>query len=237
VAEKTWMENRSWFWRKIGFWFVPIRAAELGPEQWAKLLKFSRPSMSRRARRIMVLGWIILLAIYACIAFFVAHHDAAGAIGPVVIALLFAWLAFTRMRISLSRISLEDRALVEYGETFEALQQSQRITLAEKYLREGIWGNRSFADDERETGLRLRSAATAYRLLRYGLVLVLAAYWAFCLFGPFPDATRDVLARTAVAFSFLVLSVLALPTIVRMWTQPDDAGEPKLVAAATPSDN
>ena len=173
MAQKTWMESRSWFWRKIGFWFVPIRAAELGPEQWAKLLKFSRPSMSRRARRIMVLGWIVLLAVYARIAFFVARLDAAGAIGPVVIALLLAWLAFTRIRISLSRVSLEDRALAEYGETFKALQQSQRITLAEKYLREGVWGNRNFADDERETNLSLRSAATAYRLLRPGLVLVL----------------------------------------------------------------
>jgi hypothetical protein len=237
MAQKTWMESRSWFWRKIGFWFVPIRAAELGPEQWAKLLKFSRPSMSRRARRITVLGWIVLLAIYARIAFFVARLDPAGAIGPVVIALLFAWFAFARMRISLSRISLEDRALAEYGEKFEALQQSERIALSEKYMRESIWGNRSFADDERETSLRLRSAATAYRLLRPGLVLVLAAYWAFCLAGPFPDATRDVLARTAIAFSFLVLSVLALPTMVRMWTQPDDAGEPKLVAEVTSSDN
>jgi hypothetical protein len=233
MAQKTWMESRSWFWRKIGFWFVPIRAAELGPEQWAKFLRFSRPTLSRRARRVLVLGWIVLLAAYARIAFFVARLWAAGAIGPVVFAMLFAWFAFTRMRISLSRTSLEDRALAEYGQRFEALEQGQRIALSEKYIRESIWGNRTFAGDERETGLRLRSAADAYRVLRPGLVLVLAAYWAFCLLGPFSDPMRGVLARTAIAFSFLVLGVLVLPTTVRAWTEADDPVEPKLVTLQT----
>jgi hypothetical protein len=229
VAQKTWMESRSWFWRKIGFWFVPIRAAELGPEQWAKFLRFSRPTPSRRARRMLVLGWIVLLAVYARIAFFVARLWAPGAIGPVVFAMLFAWFAFTRMRMSLSRTSLEDRALAEFGERFEALAQSQRIALSEKYMRDSVLGSRISAGDERETSLRLSSEAAAYGLLRPGLVLVLAAYWAFCLLGSLADPTREVLARTAIAFSFLVLGVLALPTMVCMWTQPDEPGEPKLV--------
>ena len=35
-------EERSWFWRKIGFWFVPVRAGKLGPEEWTKVRKMSR---------------------------------------------------------------------------------------------------------------------------------------------------------------------------------------------------
>jgi hypothetical protein len=233
MRDKTWMEQRSWFWRKIGFWFVPIRAAELGPEQWAKLLRFSRPSISRKSRRFLVLGWIAILALYARIAFFVARLDGTSSIGPVVIGLLFAWFALSRARIGLSRPSLQDRALIEYGTEFEALQQSQRIDLSEKYLRENIWPRGEVSHDELETNLRLRSESTAYRLLRPGLILVVAAYWTVCLAGPFPDPTRDTLIRTAIAFSFLSLAVLALPVFVRMWTQPDDPAEPKLVAAVT----
>lgn len=29
-------KDRSWFWKKIGFWFVPVRSGTLGPEEWAK---------------------------------------------------------------------------------------------------------------------------------------------------------------------------------------------------------
>jgi hypothetical protein len=124
MRQKAWMEERSWFWRKIGFWFVPIRAAELGPEQWAELLRFSRPTMTLRARRVLVLSWIVLLAVYARIAFFVARLDATAAIGPVLPATLLAWFAFSRMRIGLTRTSLQDRALI----TVSSLRISNRAS-------------------------------------------------------------------------------------------------------------
>src|SRR5580704_4699496 len=51
-------EERSWFWRKIGFWFVPVRTETLGPEQWAKVRKMSRSANRRTRRRLFALLWV-----------------------------------------------------------------------------------------------------------------------------------------------------------------------------------
>jgi hypothetical protein len=78
--------------------------------------------------------------------------------------------------------------------------------------------------DEHEAELRLRAQGAAYRLLGPGLSVFVAAYWAVCLFGPF-EATRGALAVTAVVVTWLAALVLAAPTMIRMWTQPDEPEE------------
>jgi hypothetical protein len=50
-----------------------------------------------------------------------------------------------------------------------------------------------------------------------------------CLFGPF-EATRSALAVTAVVVTWLAALVLAAPTMIRMWTQPDEPGDTAAVA-------
>jgi hypothetical protein len=55
-------EERSWFWRKIGFWFAPVKAGALGPEEWAKVRKMSRTGKNRRTRRLFALLWVPGLA-------------------------------------------------------------------------------------------------------------------------------------------------------------------------------
>jgi hypothetical protein len=51
-----------------------------------------------------------------------------------------------------------------------------------------------------------------------------------CLLGPF-EATRSALAVTAVVVTWLAALVLAAPTMIRMWTQPDEPDEPCEIAA------
>jgi hypothetical protein len=130
------------------------------------------------------------------------------------------------MRIRLAQPTLEDRAVMEYGSEFDDLTERQRGDLFHQQIRDGFMG--SVRHDEREAALRMRSEGAAYRLLRPGLVVVVAIYWLVCLLGPFA-AEREMLGMTAIAFTWLAAAVLVLPTLVRMWTQPDEVGEPKVV--------
>jgi hypothetical protein len=221
------MEERSWFWRKIGFWFVPVKRGTLRREEWAKVQRLSRSGRSRRARRILVALWIVLLGFQAWVAFFgVRLWVGAGLMNTVFLSSI-ALFAFHRMQIGLARPTLEDMSVLEYGKEFDSLRERQRGELFQRVVRDGIWGRVRL--DEREAELRLRAEGAAYRLLRPGLLCASGVYWAVCLFGPFA-AERRMLAVSAVAFSWLTVFVLVLPTMVRMWTQPDDVGDPRVVA-------
>ena len=130
------------------------------------------------------------------------------------------------MRIQLAQPTLEDRAVMEYGAEFDELTERQRGEIFNRQIRDGFRGR--VRHDEREAELRLQSEGTAYRLMRRGLVFVVAGYWGVCLLGPF-GAERTMLAVTAIAFTWLAFGVLVLPTMVRMWTQPDEVGEPRVL--------
>ncbi len=222
------MRERSWFWRKIGFWFVPVRSGTLGPEEWAKVQRLSRAGRSRSARRWLAIVCAGSLGFYAAIAFFGARLWAvAGLLETVLLAVVALWTSH-RAQLGLAQSTLEDRAVMEYGAEFEALGEEQRGELTQQAIRDGIRGRVQM--DEREHELRLRSEGEAYRLLRPGLAVAVGGYWAICLLGPFA-AQRQMLAMTAVGFSWLAVTVLVLPTMVRLWTQPDDVGEPRMVAA------
>jgi hypothetical protein len=221
------MEERSWFWRKIGWWFVPVQAQTLRLLEWSKIRRFQRWENSRRARRVLVLGWILLLGLFGWVTLIPTRASAFLALENAVLFLGVAWLGFRAMRIRLAQPTLEDRAVMEYGAEFDELTERQRGEIFSRQIRDGFRG--SVRQDEREAELRLRSEGAAYRLLRPGLVVVVAGYWAVCLLGPFA-VVRAMLAVTAVVFTWLAFVVLVLPTMVRMWTQPDDVGEPRVVA-------
>jgi hypothetical protein len=70
------MERRSWFWRKIGFWFVPVNTATLGAEEWTKLRRMAQWNQSLRLRRVLVFGWVALLIFNASVSFRIARYDA-----------------------------------------------------------------------------------------------------------------------------------------------------------------
>jgi hypothetical protein len=220
-------EERSWFWRKIGFWFVPVRAGTLGPEEWAKVRKMSRTGKSRRTRRLFALLWVPALALEIAVSLWVVRLDPwAGLMGAAWLTMLMG-LTVRALRIGFAQVSLEDRAVMQYGAEFDALQEKQRGDIFQQAVLDGLFGRVKV--DEHEAEQRLRAQGAAYRLLGPALVVFVAGYWAVCLFGPFA-ATRSALAVTAVVVTWLSALVLAAPTMIRMWTQPDEPEETAVVA-------
>jgi hypothetical protein len=214
--------ERSWFWKKIGFWFVPVKAGTLGPEEWAKVRKIS-PSGKRRTRRLLfALLWVPVLAFEIAVSLRMVRLDPwAGLISTAWLTVLLG-LWVRSLRIGFAQVSLEDRAVMKYGAEFDALKEKQRGEIFQQALRDGLFGRVKV--DEHEAERRLKAQGAAYRLLGPTLLVFVAGYWAVCLFGPF-ETTRSALAVTAVVVTWLVALVLAAPTMIRMWTQPDEPGE------------
>lgn len=195
-------------------------------EAWRRILRAARWGNNRRLRRVVMLLWLGVLALDVWGASSIARRDAVLAIYPTLLLFGFALWAFRRMEIGLARPTLEDRAVMEYGADFEALMEKQRGELFDRQVRESILGR--VRRDEREAELRLHAEGVAYRLLRPGLAIAVAGYWAVCMLGPF-RAIRGALAATAITFTWFALAVLALPAMVRMWTEPDQVGEPRVL--------
>jgi len=220
-------KDRSWFWKKIGFWFVPVKAGTLGPEEWAKVRKIS-PAGKRRTRRLLfAFLWVPVLAFEIAVSLRMVRVDAwAGLISTAWLTLLLG-LWVRSLRIGFAQVSLDDRAVMEYGAGFDALKEKQRGEVFQRAVRDGLFGRVKV--DEHEAQQRLRAQGAAYRMLGPVLLVFVAGYWAVCLFGPF-HATRSALAVTAVVVTWLSALVLAAPTMIRMWAQPDEPEEPAAIA-------
>jgi hypothetical protein len=191
----------------------------------------SRWGNNRRMRRVAVLLWVGMLGFDPWVVSRLARNYAAlmmlpSLLLPTVTQLLITWLAFRGMRIGLAQPTVEDSAVMQFGTEFETLTDKQRDELYTQRFRDFVLGRAS--KDERETELRLRAEGAAYRLLRPGLVIAVIGYWAACLIGPF-ETIREPLAVTAIAFTWLAVAVLVLPTMVRMWTQPNEVGETRII--------
>jgi hypothetical protein len=214
-------QERSWFWKQIGFWFVPVKRGTLGPEEWAKVRKRSRPA-TQRTRRLLSSLWLPILAFEIVVSVRVVRLDPWAGLVSTALLIALMGLAVRASRIGFAQVSLEDRAVMEYETEFDALKEEQRGEIFQSAVRDGIFGRVTI--DEHEAERQLQAQAAAYRLLRPALLVFVLGYWAVCLFGPF-EATRNVLAVTAVVVTWLAALVLAAPTMVRMWIQPDQPGE------------
>jgi hypothetical protein len=196
------MAKESWFW------YLPKR------------------EFRRFSRRALVVVWTAMITVWASMGFRVTRNDVVFALLQTGLVVALAWLVFRMLRNRLAQPTLESRALMEYGTKFDALTEEQREDLNKRQSRDALAGR--VQKDEREAELQLQAESTAYRLLRPGLAIVVAGYWLGCLFGPFASI-RETLARTAIIFTWLAVGVLVLPTMVRMWTQPDEVREPVVV--------
>jgi hypothetical protein len=219
-------QQRSWFWKKIGFWFAPVKRETLGPEEWAKVRKASRTGKNRRARRLFALLWAPALAFEVGVSLRAVRLDPWAGLVSVALLMLLMGLAVRACRIGFAQLSLEDRAIMEYGAEFDALKEKQRAEIFQRTVREGIFGRVEV--DEHEAERQLQAQAAAYRLLGPALAVFVIGYWAVCLLGPFA-AARSALAVTAVVVTWLAALVLAAPTMIRMWTQPDEPGETAVI--------
>jgi hypothetical protein len=224
------IQQRSWFFRKIGFWFTPAKSEKLGPEEWAKVLKRARPA-KQRARRALAVLWVPAFAFELALSLWIVRIDPWAGLVCTAMQTVLMGLAVRALWIGFAQASLEDRAAMEYGAEFLDLRAKQRGEIFLRAVREGISGRVKV--DEHEAHRRLRAQGAAYRLLGPVLAVFVAVYWAVCLFGPFA-ATRTALAATAVVVTWLAALVLAAPAIIRMWTQPDEPGETALNRCGPP---
>lgn len=185
---------------------------------------------SRRVRRFVVLLWIAVLAADPWIVMRISRSfDALARLPqlllPTVTQLLIAWVAFRTMQAGLAQPPLNDSAVMQFGADFDILSDEEHEELMCGRSRELLLG--AMERDEREADLQAHAERDAYRLLRPGLPIIVAAYWSVCLFAPFA-AERPTLILTAVGLTWLAVLVLVLPTMVRMWTQPNEAGETQI---------
>jgi hypothetical protein len=195
-------------------------------ESW--LWYLPKREFRRFSRRALVVVWTAMITLWASMGFRATRNDAVFfALLQTGLIVALAWFVFRMLRNRLAQPTLESRALMEYGTKFDALTEQQREELDKRQSRDALMGR--VQKDEREAEVQLQAEGTAYRLLRPGLAIVVAAYWVGCLFGPFTPI-RETLAKTAIIFTWLAVVILVLPTMVRMWTQPDEAGEPRVVA-------
>lgn len=226
------MEQRISLWRSFRLLLMARKAGNAGREEWSSIRRLSYWGNTRRFRRIVVLLWIGLLAIDPWMMVRLSQSFAFLARLPILLLptlsqLLITWLAFRAMCLALAQPTIEDSAMMHFGVAFDALSNRQREELFRRRFRDLILGR--LHKDERETELRAQAEVAAYRLLKPGLAAAGTAYWAVCLFGPF-ESVRGTLVITAIAYTWLAVGILVLPTMVRMWTQPNEAGETRIVS-------
>jgi hypothetical protein len=126
--------------------------------------------------------------------------------------------------------SLDDRAMVEYGVEFEQTTPTQQKDLLARY-RVGTFllGD---CPDEYEEAQERESYLRAYGVLRVLLPGIAVVYWMGWRLLP-EGSVRAAWTDGPVVLTWVSLLVLAMPQLLRMWTEPDDPGaaEPRLVAA------
>jgi hypothetical protein len=233
MAEHKWLLGKMWNSLKLRHAQMNSeRFARIKPEQWARMQSASRRgrNTSLRSRRRLVVCYIFLLSFYLPLAGWDAWAHASR-IRPwdgslwVPYAFFIAWIAWRDMRRRLPTSTLDEYCVLNYGSDFLALEESRRVIAYLEYHRDE--GRK--LQDEHETGSRLRSQATAYRILSPMLVLGVAALWAVNHFWPMAQQ-QAVLRMTADVAIWLASVALVAPMMIRMWSEPDNPGEPSLIA-------
>jgi hypothetical protein len=187
---------------------------------------------TQRWRRRQVFGFYLFMLTCLLVTVGGDHHGFRAfwqALFPILIA---TSEALSKWRRSQQRwvMNLDDRAHVEYGVNFDELPAAEQKEILGRY-RMGRYPLDRIPDERQDTA-RLRASDTAFRILRVALLCFAAAYWTVYLWmpaGPWKEALMD----SPVVISWLVVFVISLPRVVEMWTEPDEVGEPRLVANAS----
>src|SRR5271170_3854252 len=123
--------------------------------------------------------------------------------------------------------SLDDRAVAEYGVEFEKLGEAQQKELLRRY-RVGTY-LLGYYPDELEEAQERESFQRAYGVLRWLLPVLAVIYWAGWRLLP-EGRVRAGWTDGPVVLFWVSLLVLAMPQMIRMWTEPDEVGETRVVA-------
>jgi hypothetical protein len=161
---------------------VPFPEVNRERQEWARVQLVLRQGRSRRLRQWLAVLWFALVLASTWLACRLAGHSPASASEPMLVVFGLALWTFRRMEMGLTQPTLDDRAVMEFGEDFDALPEQDRIHIFDQLIRDSLAG-RSWPD-ERQKEQRTRAESKAYRVLRPVLVALVALYWAVCLLGP-----------------------------------------------------
>jgi hypothetical protein len=133
-----------------------------------------------------------------------------------------------RRRQSAPVSSLDDHAMEEHGVEFEQLGEAEQKDILRRYPVGMYLPNHR--PDEREKELEREAKERAYGVLGWILPVLMVIYWVGWRLLP-DGRVRAGWTDGPVVLTWVLMLVLAMPQIVRMWTEPDEVGEPKIVAA------
>jgi hypothetical protein len=145
--------------------------------------------------------------------------------------IVMAWGVGTQWFRAQRRIvqGLDDWAQATYGVNFDQLSETEQGEILQK---KNLLAHRlldsEWRTDERQEAFRLQAKDAAYRILRTTLPWFLAVYWALYLWVPAGNV-RDAVMDAPIMVSWLAVFVVTLPSVIEMWTEPDEVGEARVV--------
>jgi hypothetical protein len=202
---------------------------------WDGFLVLQARPVTRRLRQLFVGSYLFCIgAQFAGVVFSLTRwREGAGSRIYGIVAFLYvstamglALLSMFLMRRVNSGTSLEDRAELDFGKPYEQLSSKQKFDVWVRARREIQAGGR--APDERDALAQREAERQAFRILRIGAPVLVAGFWVVCLCLP-PSGMRVGLLMGAAVMSGIAIAVVILPDGIRMWTQPDEVGEPKVM--------
>lgn len=199
-----------------------------------KLRELNAKGATKSLRRFAVVIWLLTPAFWClmAIADLGSWRDSGRLYGVASCISCFAAVGLAMFNILLCRrsllgASLDDMARTLYDRPFLDLNDVEKHRVKWR-LRQGYRkGGRAL--DEREVVMQREAERRAFRILRIVLPVLVVACWAACLCAPVGQMRVGLLIG-AVAFSMLALLVMALPEVIRLWIEPDAAGEPEIAA-------
>jgi hypothetical protein len=202
---------------------------------WDGFLDMQARPVTRRLRKVSVAACLFSMAAYYAGAFFSLielRHDTesrlygTAAFLNVSVAMGLVFLGMRYFRRVSSATSLEDRAQLDFGKTYGRLSSRQKFDVWVRVRREMQAGGRAL--DERDTLAQREAEVRALRILRVGVPMFVTGFWVVCLCLPASEVRVGLLIGASV-MSGMAITVMILPDVIRMWSQPDEVGEPEVV--------
>jgi hypothetical protein len=198
------------------------------PAGWGLVVRMDRWGRTRQGRRIVLvccvltIGFLLWTTLHTLRLSHWPEEALNLTLGPLALVALGIW----RMWVVMDRPGFDDQAVDRFGVEMHQLTPQER----EAILRDQQLLRSKDGMDERAKERRMQAESAAFRLLRWILPFGVALYWAVCfaVIGAMGDGHTE-LVMGAVAASWAAFGVLVLPVVIRMWTEPDEAGETRVV--------
>jgi hypothetical protein len=242
VMERDWERAHpfaQWLSDRLPI-YVPGTGTEQRVKRWSQWMD---RQIIRRA--VVALVVLVLVTVFACWtgeAYMdrVRPLDAQGLFHRIVAFVTAASMIFqvgillfwTNVAYMFAGSSTEDLAMLDYGMPYDKLTTSQRREMLVRSRARMFEG--CFRADERQSIQLERAERIAYRLLRRTAMAIVILMWAAYLVAPARAFERvlqwgRLMMNSPLMLTWLLLVLIALPTLIRMWTEPDQVVEPKVV--------